>query len=89
MAEEEREGNRDVTFETVKAVEITFGTNNFVEVAKKKAITAEGENEFISISRGFFAQGDPEKKRFRKSVSMPAEKAKVDELLKALKDISK
>lgn len=83
------EERRNVEFETVNAVEITFGTNNFIEVAKKKAITEEGENMFISISRGFFAQGDPEKKRFRKSVSMPADKEKVDALLKALKEVSK
>ena len=43
-----------VDYETIKSEEITFGRNNFIEVAKKKAISDEGENEFISISRGYY-----------------------------------
>ena len=31
-----------VQFETIKAEEIKFGNNNFLEVARKKAITDEG-----------------------------------------------
>ena len=49
----------DVTFETIKSIEIKFGENNFIEVAKKKAIPKDGEeNIFISISRGFFTKED-------------------------------
>ena len=38
-----------VEFETIKAEEIKFGRNNFIEISRKKAITDGAENEFISI----------------------------------------
>ena len=58
-----------VEFETLKAEEVKFGNNNFIEVARKKAIAPEGENEFIAISRGFFAPDGS--KRFKKSFTVP------------------
>ncbi|MFH1977801.1 MAG: hypothetical protein ABIJ92_00555 [Candidatus Aenigmatarchaeota archaeon] len=62
----------DVDFKTVKAEEIKFGKNNFLEVARKKAVTEEGETEFIAISRGFFSPDGS--KRFKKSIALPDEK---------------
>jgi len=59
----------NVQFETVKQEEIKFGKNNFLEIARKKAISDEGENEFISISRGFFLPDGS--KRFKKSLAIP------------------
>ena len=61
-----------VEFETLKSEEIKFGRNNFLEIARKKAIAESGENEFISISRGFFAPDGT--KRFKKSLAIPDEK---------------
>ena len=61
-----------VEFETIKAEEISFGNNNFIEVARKKAISDDGENEFISISRGFVTQTG--EKRYKKSFSVPTNK---------------
>ena len=61
-----------VEFQTVKAEEIKFGKNNFLEIARKKAVTDEGENEFIAISRGFFTTDGT--KRFKKSLAVPDEK---------------
>jgi hypothetical protein len=61
-----------VEFQTVKAEEVKFGKNNFLEVARKKAIVEEGENEFIAISRGFFLPDGT--KRFKKSLAIPDEK---------------
>lgn len=58
-----------VEFETVKAEEIKFGKNNFLEIARKKAITDEGENEFLAVSRGFFLPDGT--KRFKKSLAIP------------------
>ena len=58
-----------VEFETVKQEEMKFGKNNFLEIARKKAVTEEGENEFISISRGFFLPDGS--KRFKKSLAIP------------------
>ncbi len=60
---------RKVSFEILKAEEIKFGKNNFIEISRKKAITKEGENEFISLSRGFFLPNG--EKRFKTSVTIP------------------
>jgi len=58
-----------VEFQTLKAEEIKFGKNNFLEIARKKAVAEEGENEFIAISRGFFLPDGS--KRFKKSLAIP------------------
>ena len=74
-----------VEFETIKAEEIKFGNNNFIEVARKKAKTEEGENEFISISRGFFTQGG--ERRYRKSFTVPLDDAVIDFVATKLKEV--
>jgi hypothetical protein len=43
-----------VEFETMKAEEVKFGKNNFIEVARKKAIGESLSKEFVAISRGFY-----------------------------------
>lgn len=58
-----------VEFETIKAEKVQFGRNNFLEVARKKAIGEDGVNEFISISRGYFLPDKTE--RFKKSLTIP------------------
>ncbi|MFQ6010399.1 MAG: hypothetical protein ACE5J7_04755 [Candidatus Aenigmatarchaeota archaeon] len=74
-----------VEFQTIKAEETKFGTNNFIEVARKKAISERGENEFISVSRGFFAPDGT--KRFTKSIAIPVEVVDfVAEKLKVVKE---
>ena len=77
----------EVDFETVVSEEVKFGTNNFLEIAKKKAITSDSENEFISISRGFFTPENDEK-RFRKSIAFPVDSDVVDAVIEALKKVS-
>lgn len=62
-----------VEFQTLKAEEVKFGKNNFLEIARKKAVTEEGENEFIAVSRGFFLPDGT--KRFKKSIAIPDEDA--------------
>ncbi len=74
-----------VDFETIRSEKKTFGRNNFIEVARKKARTEEGENEFLSISRGYFLPDGSE--RFKKSITVPdddAIKAFVAEMIKSL-----
>ncbi|MFH1420833.1 MAG: hypothetical protein ABIG30_02590 [Candidatus Aenigmatarchaeota archaeon] len=74
-----------VEFETIKSEELKFGENKFVEVAKKKALTEEGENVFISISRGFFTtEGD---RRYKKSFSLPLDQAVVDFVAQKIKEV--
>lgn len=78
-----------VEFKTVQSEEIKFGRNSFVEIAKKTAVSDEGENEFISISRGFY--GTDGSKRFSrgKNVSLPSEEKLLKEFADKLKDMAK
>ena len=62
-------GRNNVEFETISAEKVNFGRNNFIEVARKKAISEDGENEFISISRGFYLE--EESPRFKRSLTVP------------------
>lgn len=59
-----------VYFETLSAEKVSFGKSNFLEVARKKATTEDGEeNEFISVSRGYYLDDGTE--RFKKSLTIP------------------
>ncbi len=72
--DEERRGKRgDVEFVTIRAEKINFGRNNFLEVARKRATTAEGTNEFISVSRGYYLPDKTE--RFKRSLTIPDDPA--------------
>ena len=79
------------TFETLKSEEIKFGTRNFLEVAKKKAISQgpEGvqENEFVQIARGFY--GPTGEKRWKKGSSVVIPPDQVKAVIDALKKIEK
>jgi hypothetical protein len=71
-----------VEFETVDTKEIKFGNNKFLEVARKKAKTPEGENEFISISKGFITPTG--QKRFKNALGFPADEQIKNSLIEAL-----
>jgi len=74
-----------VEFETVKAEEVKFGKNNFIEVARKKAKTEEGENEFVSISRGHMLPDGT--KRWKTSLTIPLDQSVIDFVADKLKQI--
>ena len=74
-----------VEFQTIKSEEIKFGNSNFIEVARKKAIAETGENEFISVSRGFY--GPDGTKRYRKSFTVPLDQNVIDLVAKTLKEV--
>lgn len=77
--------NVDVQFETIRAEKVNFGRNNFLEVARKRATTAEGTNEFISVSRGYYLPDKSE--RFKRSLTIPDDpeiRAFVAEKIKSL-----
>jgi hypothetical protein len=61
--------NVDVQFETIRAEKVNFGRNNFLEIARKRAKTSEGSNEFISVSRGYYLPDKTE--RFKRSLTIP------------------
>lgn len=68
---EESRNYKKVDFVTIGSDKISFGRNNFIEVARKRAVTDDGENEFISISRGYYLPDGTE--RFKKSLTIPDE----------------
>jgi len=56
-----------VEYTTLKAEEVKYGNNNFIEVARKKV----EDNEFISLSKGFYtADGQ---KRYKGGIGFPDE----------------
>ena len=69
--EDEDRGRRnvDVQFETIRAEKVNFGRNNFLEIARKRATTSDGTNEFISVSRGYYLPDKSE--RFKRSLTIP------------------
>ena len=75
---------KDVKFETIKMEEIKFGKKNFLEVAKKKATSAEGTNEFISIARGFYGNKG---KSYKNTVSLPIDDVLLNSMIEAIKKI--
>lgn len=83
MTENEKQ---KVSFETIKAEIKDFGRNNFIEVARKKATGEDGNsNEFLSITRGYYAQDGT--KKYKKSLTIPDDaetKEFVAEMLRAL-----
>ena len=74
-----------VEYETLKSEEIKFSENNFIEVARKKAISETGETEFISVSRGFIMLNG--QKRYQKSFTIPDSKEVVEFVSEKLKEM--
>lgn len=69
MDEETHVRRGGLEFETIHAEKIDFGRNNFLEVARKRARTPAGSNEFISVSRGYYLADRTE--RFKRSLTIP------------------
>jgi len=67
--EDKSRRNVDVEFETIRAEKVNFGRNNFLEIARKRAKTSDGTNEFISVSRGYYLPDKTE--RFKRSLTIP------------------
>lgn len=74
-----------VEFESIKTEEIKFGNNNFIEVARKKAVTPEGENEFISVSKGFFTPDG--QRRYKRSFALPIDAEVVEFVANKVKEM--
>lgn len=74
-----------VEFQIIKGEEVKFGSNNFIEVARKKAVTDDGEREFTSISRGFYLPDNS--KRWKSSITLPDEKDKREKIAQLIKSL--
>jgi hypothetical protein len=75
-----------VEYDTLKAEEVKFGRNSFIEIARKVAKTEEGENEFVAISKGFYMP-EGTGKRFRQSIALPKEPETLKQIAKILEGI--
>jgi len=74
-----------VEFEVIKAEEVKFGKNNFIEVARKKALGEGGDREFFSISRGFYLPDGA--KRWKSSITLPDEMDKREQIASLIKSL--
>jgi len=66
---QDRGASRNVEFETITSEKISFGKNNFIEVARKRAVSKDGTTEFLSISRGYTLRDGSE--RYKSSLTIP------------------
>jgi hypothetical protein len=74
-----------VEFEIITVEEVEFGRNNFIEVARKKAVGDDGEREFVSLSRGYHLPDGT--KKWKASITLPDEeekRGKIADLIKKL-----
>jgi len=74
-----------VEFETITAEEIEFGRNNFIEVARKKAVGDDGEREFVSLSRGYHLPDGT--KKWKASITLPDEEEKREKIAELIKKL--
>ena len=66
---EEKFTKRDVEFEVISQERVPFGKNNFLEIARKKAVSENGVTELISLSRGYTMKDGSEK--YKSSITIP------------------
>ncbi len=78
-------GNENTHFKTMMEKHVPFGKNNFIEIARKKYVAADGEREFISISRGYFLRDNS--KRFKNSITIPDDEEVIDFISQAIKEM--
>ncbi len=76
---------KKVEFRTEKAEYVELERNGFIEIARKTAVSEDGENLFVSISRGFVLPDG--QKRYLKSFSIPADPEKVRKISEFLAGI--
>jgi len=74
-----------VEFQVIKAEEVKFGKNNFIEVARKKALGEGGDREFISLSRGYYLPDGT--KKWKSSITLPDETDKREQIAALLKSL--
>jgi len=74
-----------VEFETITAEEVEFGRNNFIEVARKKAVGDDGEREFVSLSRGYHLPDGT--KKWKASITLPDEEEKREKIADLIKKL--
>jgi len=74
-----------VEFETLKAEEVKFGKNNFIEVARKKAVSEAVQKEFVAVSRGFYLSDGT--KKWKSSITLPDEEEKRKQIAELISNL--
>ena len=72
-------------FEKVKELTHNYGTNGYLEVARKRLTEGDRTTEFLFVSRGFYERGG--EKRWTKFVTLPDDPALKEWLAKALQEV--
>jgi len=86
MAYDRRDERRTrVEYEVMKTEMVNYGNNKFLEIAKKKVKGGENQNEFISISKGYFTPDGG--KKYKEGLGFPAEQKIVDEIIAKLNSV--
>jgi hypothetical protein len=75
-------------FHTIEKTETEFGTNNFLEIARKVAYTEDGkgETEFISITLGYLDTHGC--RRYKTNLTVPPDPELVAFLARGLEDVT-
>lgn len=74
-----------VEFETVTSEDVYFGDEEFIEVAVKRAVSEEGTDQFISLSRGYVDEEGG--KRYKSNFSIPRDAEVVAAIMDALPEM--
>jgi len=74
-------------FQTVDRELFKFGTNKFIEIARKKVIDNDRENVYIAISRGYINSQGEEIFQRGKQISLPDIKELKEFISEHIKDI--
>lgn len=74
-----------VDFKTIDGSEVKFGNNDFIQVSRKKAVSEDGENVFVSLSRGFFGEND--ERVWKKNFSIPDDDEVLEAVIDALQEL--
>jgi len=90
MAYDRRDDRRDdrrekVEYEVIKTEAVTYGNNKFLEIARKKVKGGENENEFVSISKGYFTPDGG--KKYKEGLGFPADQKIIDDIVAKLSSV--
>ncbi|MDY6777886.1 MAG: hypothetical protein SVU32_04415 [Candidatus Nanohaloarchaea archaeon] len=73
-------------FKTIRRKQIELEGRNFLEAARKKAVDDDGsENEFVSLSKGFYTEDN--RPVYQTNLTVPDDGEKIDEIAEKLKDM--
>ncbi len=67
-------------FETIKETTFDYGSNNFIEISRKRVTGENGVTEFINFSKGFY--NDDQEKTYKSGFGFSADNEEAVEFIK-------